>query len=189
MSTMITSMITTLMLNLATAEMEALGEAAEAAEGLNVLESNLINIVLLVALLVYLGRTVVAKVLADRRAAIVQEIQAAEAKRDQARLALAEQQQNLAAAEAQAAEIVAQAEATAAKVKAEILAEVDQEIARLRAGAERDVATQSDRVLQELRQRLVAQVLQQVEADLPSQLTPERQQHLIERGLVALGRN
>lgn len=182
-------MITLLLLNLATADPEALGEVAEASEGLNLLESNLINIALLLALLVYLGRTVVAKVLADRRNAIAQEIEAAEQKRDQARQALAEQQRNLAAAEAQAAEIVAQAEATAAKLKAEILAEVDSEIERLRAGADRELASQSDRVLQELRQQLVAQVLQQVEADLPAMLTPERQQQLVERSLVALGRN
>ncbi|MEN9205117.1 MAG: F0F1 ATP synthase subunit B [Thermostichales cyanobacterium BF4_bins_65] len=182
-------MLVTWILNLATADPEGLSEAAKAGEGLNLLESNLINIVLLLALLVYLGRTVVAKVLADRRQAIAQEIAAAEAKRDQARQALAEQQRNLAAAEAQAAEIIAQAEATAAKVKAEILAEVEAEIERLRSGADREMASQSDRVLQELRQALVAQVLRQVEADLPTVLTPERQQHLIERSLMALGRN
>jgi len=182
-------MITILMLNLATADPEALGEAAEATEGFNFLESNFINIALLVVLLVYLGRTVVAKVLADRRTAIAQDIQAAETKRDQARQALAEQQKKLAAAEVQAAEIIAQAEATAAKVKADILSEVDAEIERLRAGADRDMVSQSDRVLQELRQRLIIQVLEQVESDLPAQLTPERQQQLIERSLVSLGRN
>ncbi|GAB4218363.1 MAG: hypothetical protein OHK0012_26970 [Synechococcales cyanobacterium] len=184
---MVDMMMHTLGFWLATAEAEAL---VEEAEGFDWLESNFFNVLLLVALLVYLARTVVAKILSERRQTILTEIQGAEQRRDQARQQLAEQQKNLAAAEAQAADILKQAEVSAAQVRAEVLATIDEDIARLRASADQDLASQSDRVMQELRQRLVEQVLQQVESDLPAMMTEERQSRLIEQSLAALaGRN
>ncbi|WP_448603048.1 F0F1 ATP synthase subunit B [Thermoleptolyngbya sp.] len=169
------------------------GEAAEAAEeggfGLNLdlLDTNLINLAIIIGVLVYFGRGFLGKTLSDRRAKIEASIREAEQRKQEAAALLAEQQQKLAQAQEEAARIRSEAEAQAAAASAAILEQATQDVARMQAAADQDVAAEEQRVVNELRQRVAALALQQVEARLRGGLSADAQQQLIDRGIAALG--
>ena len=72
---------------------------------LDILEANLINLAIIIAVLVYFGRGVLGKTLSERRAKIEEAITEAETRKSQASSALADQQQKLAQAKQEATRI------------------------------------------------------------------------------------
>lgn len=168
-------------------------EAAEAAEGgsfglnFDILETNIINLAIVIGLLVYFGRNFLGKILGDRRSAIEAAIQEAEQRKQTAASALAEQQQKLAQAQEEAAKIRAAAEESAKAASEAILAKAEQDIQRLRETAVQEMNTEQERVITELRQRIAALALQRVEAELPSRLNDGVQQQLIDQSLATIG--
>jgi len=153
--------------------------------GLNfdILETNLINLVIVIGILVYFGKKFLGNTLSQRRAAIEDAIKEAEQRKQKASAALAEQQQRLAQAKTEAKQILAKAEESAAKARDTILAEAEADIERMKANAARDLTSQQERILQELRQRVVAMAIEQVEAELPQRLDAEYQHRLIDRSM------
>ncbi|ASC72343.1 ATP synthase subunit b [Halomicronema hongdechloris C2206] len=156
--------------------------------GLNfdILETNLINLAIVIGILVYFGRKFLGNTLSQRRASIEEAITEAEQRKQKASAALAEQQQRLAQAKAEARQILAKAEESAAKARETILAEAQEDIERMKANAARDLTSQQERVLQELRQRVVALAMEQVEAELPHRLDADYQRRLIDRSIALL---
>jgi F-type H+-transporting ATPase subunit b len=168
-------------------------EVAEAAEeggfGFNfdILEANLVNLAIVIAILVYFGRGFLTKVLGDRKSAIETAIREAEQRKKDAAIALAEQQQKLAQAQAEAERIRAAAEEAAKVARAEILAKGERDIQRMRETASQELNTEQERIMNELRQRIAALALQRVESELPSRLNDEVQQRLVDRSIATLG--
>lgn len=169
--------------------------AAETAEaesggfGLNfdILETNLINLVVVYALLFYFGRGFLGKILGGRKEAIETAIQDAEKRKKEAAAALAAEQQKLAQAQAEAQKIRASADEAATSVRNQVLAKAEQDIQRMREVAAQDLSSEQERILTELRQRVVAMALQKVEAELPSRLSDNSQQQLVDRSISMLG--
>ncbi|MDX2213301.1 MAG: F0F1 ATP synthase subunit B [Oculatellaceae cyanobacterium bins.114] len=172
---------------------EAAADFSEAAEGggfginSDILETNLINLLIIIGVLVYFGRGFLGKTLGDRRAKIESAIEDAEKRKKEAAAALADQQQKLAQAQAEANRIRAAAEESAKAARAAILAQAEQDIERMKATAAQDLSSQQERVIRELRQRVVALAMQQVEQRLQSGLSSDAQQQLIERSMAMLG--
>jgi len=170
-------------------------EMAEAAEGggfgfnFNLLETNLVNLSIVIALLIYFGRGFLGKILGDRRSAIEAAIQEAEQRKKDASIALADQQQKLAQAQAEADKIRTSADEAAKTARVEILAKSEQDIQRMREAAAQDLSTEQERVIAELRQRVAALALQKVESELPSRLNDDMQQRLVDRSIAMLGDN
>lgn len=171
------------------------GELAEAAEagkfGFNfdILETNLINLVIVIGLLIYLGRNFLGKILAERRQTIETEIQEAEQRKREAAEQLADEQQKLAQAQAEAERIRVNATERATAARAEILLQAEQEIQRIREAASQDASSNQERAIAELRQRVTTLALQQVEAQLQAQLqnNAEAQRKLVDRSIALLG--
>lgn len=172
---------------LATAE--AAAEAAEGGFGLNfdILETNLINLSIVIGVVVYFGRKFLGNVLSDRRSKIEEAIREAEQRLQTAREALADQQQKLAQAQAEAESIRRKAEEDAKVAREAILAQSNQEIQRLRETAVQDLNTARERAIAELRQRVTAMALQQVESQLRTQIDESGQQQLVDRSIALLG--
>ncbi|MFQ3584368.1 MAG: F0F1 ATP synthase subunit B [Cyanobacteriota bacterium] len=168
--------------------MEILEDSEEEGLFAKVLDSNLVNIAIILILLFILGRKVVGEALAKRREAILEELQQAEHRKQEAIEKLADQQQKLAQAQQEAERIRQQAEANAEARRQELLEQADREIERLRATAEKDVSTEQERVLQELRLQIVRQALSKVEQELPQHLTDQVQQRLIDQGIQMIAR-
>lgn len=153
----------------------------------NILETNIINLVLIIALLFYAGRKFFGSMLSERLQVIETEIGDAEERRKTAAAGLAEQQQKLAQAKAEAEKILANAKASAEKSREVILANAKQDVERMKTSATQDINAERDRVVAELRQRLVALALQKAEAELPSRLDEGLQHRLVERSIGLIG--
>lgn len=118
-----------LALTLATAEESGFGL------NLNIFETNVINLAILLWVVVGYGSKLVGKVLSERRAKIEEEVRDAETRASEAAKALAQAQQDLAQAQVKAAQIKKQAQDTAQQVKQDILSQADHEVAKIRAAA------------------------------------------------------
>lgn len=153
----------------------------------NLLDSNLFNIIIILVLLVYLARNAIGETLAKRRAAIIEELETAEKRKQEAIAALADQQQKLAQAQQEAERIKQQAQVNAEKLRSELVAQAEADAQRIRANAEKEVAAEQDRVLSELRRRIVLQALAKAELDIPFRLDPDLQHQLINRNVQLIG--
>lgn len=169
------------------------GEMAEAmAEGgigldFDVLETNLINIVIIVGVLIFFGRKFIGKTLSDRRERIETAITSAERRASEAATALADQQQKLAQAQAEAERIRKAAEENAKVARENILAAATADIERMKETANRDLNTERERAVAQLRQQVVALALEKVESDLRTGVGQDAQQKLVDRSIALLG--
>jgi F-type H+-transporting ATPase subunit b len=163
------------------------GEAGGFGLNFDILETNLINLVIIIGVLLFFGRKVVGKTLSDRRERIETEVQEAEKRAKDAAEALAKQQQNLASAQAEAKRIRASAEQSAQKARENILAQVAVDIQRMREAASQDLNTERERAIAQLRASVVAMALQKVESQLQTGVDNETQQKLIDRSIALLG--
>lgn len=161
---------------------------AEGGFGLNfdILETNLINLAIIIGVLFYFGSKFLGKTLSARRAAIEEAILDAEKRKKDAAAALAEEQQKLAQAKQEAQKILADAEQTAIRAKESILAQADADVQRMKATAAQDLSSQQARVMRELQQRIAAMAIQRSEAEIPNRLNDDIQRRLVDRSIALL---
>ncbi len=168
-------------------------ESEAAGLGLNfdILETNLINLIVVIGVLVYFVGGVLKKILAARSEAIAAEIQAAEKRQADAKAALDAGEAKLADSKQEAARILATAKKSAETAKSEILAEAAKEIERLKQSATQDTSNSQDRAVAELRRRTAELALEKVESQLQSRLTnnQQAQEALFDRSVALLGDN
>ncbi|MEG4284561.1 F0F1 ATP synthase subunit B [Microcoleus sp. A006_D1] len=153
----------------------------------DILETNLINLAIIIAVLFYFGRGFVGKILTERRSGIEEAIREAEKRQKDAAAALSEQQQKLTEAQAEAARIRAAAEETAKKAKEVILAQAAQEVERMKATAGQELEAEQERAIAQLRSAVVSMAMAKVESQLKASLDENAQNHLIDRSIALLG--
>ncbi len=153
----------------------------------DVLETNLINLVIIIAVLFYFGRGFLGKILTERRSGIEQAILDAEKRQKDAAAALAEQQQKLTQAQAEAERIRTAAEQTAVKAKEAILAQAAQDVERMKATAGQELEAEQERAIAQLRSAVVSLALERVESQLKSSLDDNAQNQLIDRSIALVG--
>lgn len=153
----------------------------------NILETNLINLAIIIGVLVYFGRSLLGKILGERRSKIEQEIREAEQRQKDAAAALADAQQKLAAAQVEAEQIRASAEENAKTAREAVLAQATRDVERLRESAAKDLDTSREKAIAELRERVAALAIQRVESQLKERLDNSAQQQLIDRSIATVG--
>jgi len=161
----------------------------ESGFGLNfdLLDTNLINLVIIIGVLIVFGRKFLGETLSARKANIQSEIQDAEARKQKAVSDLASQQQKLAQAQAEAKKLVEEAHGRAESAKVAILAQADKDIERLQAEAQRDLSSQQDKIAAELRQYVVEKAIVTAESMCRSELDDASQHQLVDRSIAMLG--
>jgi len=168
-----------------------LGTEASAENGfglnLDLLDTNLINLGILIAVLLYFAPGFIGKILSERRATIEQAIKEAEERQQEAAAALAEQQQNLTQAQAEAEKILATAETRAQEVKQRIELQAQQDIERMKATASQEMDSERDKAIAQLRSIVASKALAQVESRLKETLDENAQQQLIYLSIGRLG--
>ena len=168
-----------------------LAEAAEHSDGfglnLDILETNLINLGIIIGLLLFYGRKFIGNILSDRRAKIEQEIKDAETRAQDSAVALADAQQKLAQAQAEAEKIRKNAEETAKKAKETILSQAGQEVNRIKAAASQELDSEQAKVVAELRGRIATLAIERVESQLKERLDDSAQTQLVDRFVAQLG--
>jgi len=164
-------------------------EAGEGGFGVNfeILETNLINLIIIFVVLFYFGRKFLGNILNERRAKIETAIREAEAKQKEAAASLSDAQQKLAQAQSEAQRIRAEAEVSAKAAREKILAQAAQDVERLRQTSLGDINNEREKAIAELRSRVAAMALQRVESQLTGQLDESAQQQLIDRGIASVG--
>ena len=166
--------------------------ASEAGEhsgfGINsdILETNLINLVIVIGLLIYAGRGFLGKILSARLESIQSAISDAEQRQKDAADKLALQQGKLAQAKTEADNLRKQAEADAKHAADVILATVDADIARLREAADQEISTEQERVIVQLRQQVAEKALASVQSYFDRGLSESTQVELIDRSIALL---
>jgi F-type H+-transporting ATPase subunit b len=163
--------------------------SSEARFGLNtnILETNLINLAILIGVLVYFGRGFLGKILSERRSAIEEAIKEAEQRQEQAQASLAQQQQKLSDAQTDAQRILAEAEARAKTVADLILSKAAEDVERMKATASQELDSERERVIAQLRSVIASQAIERAEAQIKQRLDDRIQERLIDQSLALLG--
>ncbi len=163
--------------------------AEEGGFGLNldILETNLFNLVIIWGVLFYFGSKFLGSTLLSRRTSIEDAIRDAERRQREAIAALEEQNQKLAEAQATAQEILDTAKLNAAKVREEILAEAQRDVEKMRTAAAQDASFQQEKVMRELRQRIADLAIARTEQELPKRLNADLQRSLVDKSIALLG--
>ncbi|MCC0176576.1 F0F1 ATP synthase subunit B [Waterburya agarophytonicola K14] len=154
---------------------------------LNIFETNLINLTLLVGILVYFGKPVLTNVLSERRSKIAEQIKAVEQKQKQAEVTLAKEQKKLEEAQAIAAQIRSDATTNAQKARETILAQGEKEVQRLKEMAGKDLSSEQEKAIAQLRERVVALSLEKASSQIGTLLNDEAQRKLIDNSIAKLG--
>jgi F-type H+-transporting ATPase subunit b len=167
--------------------------ATEASHGggfglnLDILDTNLINLAILIGVLLYFGPSVLGKILTERRTSIEEEITEAEKRLQDAAAALAEQQEKLTRAQTEAEQIKANAEERAKALKESMMAQAAKDVEKMKAAASQQLDSERDRVIAELGSIVSAKALESVESQLKERLDDGAQHQLIDRSLGLLG--
>jgi F-type H+-transporting ATPase subunit b len=155
----------------------------------NILETNLINIIIILAVLIYFGRGLIGKILSQRLANIESAIQDAEKRQQVAVEQLSVQQQKLAQTQTECDRLLKKAEQDAKVAKEAIFATVAADIERVRAAAQREMDTEQERAIAQLRQQVSEKSLAQVGVYLNRGLSETVQHQLVDRSLELLNPN
>ncbi|BAZ05870.1 ATP synthase F0 subunit B [Calothrix sp. NIES-3974] len=168
---------------------EAIASQEEGGFGLNldILETNVINLAILVGVLVVFGRKFLANTLNERRANIEATIKEAEQRLAEATAKLAEAQKSVKESEQEAQRILRAAEDIAKDAREAILAKAAVDVQRMKDVAAADLNTEQEKAIAYVRSQVVAKALAKVEAELQSGVSDETQQKLIDSSIALLG--
>ena len=147
---------------------------------LNPLETNLVNLVIVIGLLFWFLRGFLGGILERRRAAILQDLQDAESRLNTATENLSQAQSELAAAQQKAEKIRADGQARAAGIRAEGEKRTISAMAAVKAGADADAEADAARIKDSLRREAALAAIDNVLAQLPGRLDASAQAKLID---------
>lgn len=153
----------------------------------NILETNLVNLIIIIGVLIYAGRNFLGNVLSERKAAIEADFKEVDDRRKAAAAALAGEQQKLAQSKLEAERILAKAQESARITRESILAQAAVDVERMKAAAVQDLNAEQERVIAQLRQGVIAQALEQSVTQLKSRLSDSAQSKIIDQSLALLG--
>ncbi len=153
----------------------------------NILDTNLINLVIVIGVLFWFLRGFLGGILDRRRLAILADLNDAEERLKQANAALALAQQGVAAAQQKAEQIRADGKARAAAVRIDSEKRTIEEMARLRQDAVSDLNAEAARVNDLLRREAARQAIEKALAALPGKLDDAAQGQLLDQSISNLG--
>ncbi|MEX1316405.1 MAG: F0F1 ATP synthase subunit B [Synechococcaceae cyanobacterium] len=154
---------------------------------LNPLDTNLINLVIVIGVLVWFLRGFLGGILERRRQSILAELADAEQRLQAATSALAQAQQDLAAAHQKAEKIRLDGQARAESVRSESQQRTIEEMARMKEDASADLRAEASRVTALLRREAARQAIEKALASLPGKLDGAAQARLIDQSIQKLG--
>lgn len=154
---------------------------------LDLFETNIINLVIVIAALWKFLPGFLGGILERRRAAILTDLDDAEQRLSQANTSLTEAQSALAAAQQKAEQIRVDGKARAAAIRADSEARTIDEMARLKQGAMADLDAEAARVTEALRREAAQQAIDKALASLPGKLDASAQARLIDQSIQNLG--
>lgn len=153
----------------------------------NLLETNLINLIVVIGVLIWFLRGFLGGILSRRREAILAELDDAEQRLAKATTALGQAQADLAAAQQKADQIRADGKLRAAAIRDDSEKRTIEEMARLRQEAVADLNAEAARVSELLRREAAKQAIDKALAALPAKLDDAAQARLLDQSIANLG--
>jgi F-type H+-transporting ATPase subunit b len=154
---------------------------------LNLFDTNIINLAIVIAALVWFLPKVLGGILEARRAAILSDLQDAEQRLQETTVALAVAKQDLADAQKKAEKIRSDATARADALRLESERRTVDEMARLKQGAVADLQSEASRVSEQLRREAARRAVDRALAVLPGKLDADAQARFIDQSINSLG--
>jgi F-type H+-transporting ATPase subunit b len=154
---------------------------------LNPFDTNIINLAIVIAGLVYFLRGFLGGILERRRSAIVSDLKDAEDRLASATAAVAKAQQELKEAQARAERIRADGQSRAQAIRLENEKRTVEEMARLKQDSASDLQSEASRVSDQLRREAARLAIEKALASLPSRLDATAQARLIDQSIQSLG--
>ncbi|KEF43050.1 MAG: ATP F0F1 synthase subunit B [Cyanobium sp. CACIAM 14] len=163
--------------------------ASHGSFGLNfdLFETNIINLVIVIAGLVWFLRGFLGGILERRRERILTDLKDAEERLSVATVALAEAQKSLGEARARAEKIRADGQARAEAIRLESEKRTVEEMARLKQDSQSDLDSEVSRVSKQLQRQAAEMAIAKALASLPGQLDATTQARLIDQSIQTLG--
>jgi F-type H+-transporting ATPase subunit b len=155
---------------------------------LNPFETNIINLAIVIFGLWKFLPGFLGSILERRRNAILSDLEDAEQRLVSATSALAQAQQDLAAAQQKADQIRADGQARAEALRQESEKRTIEELARLKQGAIADLSAEAARVTDQLRREAANRAIAKALSTLPGKLDAEAQARLIDQSITTLGK-
>tara|TARA_B100000482_G_scaffold37674_1_gene23885 strand:+ start:346 stop:828 length:483 start_codon:yes stop_codon:yes gene_type:complete len=146
----------------------------------NPLETNLVNLAIVIGVLFWFLRGFLGGILERRRSAILQDLQDAEARLKTASEELTKAQSELAAAQQKAEQIRTDGQKRAAAIRAEGEKRTISAMAAVKQGAAADADAEASRIKDALRREAAMAAIDKVLADLPGRLDDAAQSRLID---------
>jgi len=146
----------------------------------NPLETNLVNLAIVIGVLFWFLRGFLGGILERRRSAILQDLQDAEARLKTASEELTKAQAELAAAQQKAEQIRTDGQKRATAIRAEGEKRTISAMAAVKQGAAADADAEASRIKDALRREAAMAAIDKVLADLPGRLDDEAQSRLID---------
>lgn len=154
---------------------------------LNLFETNLINLIIVIGVLIWFLRGFLGGLLIRRRDAILAELEDAERRLSQASAALSQAQAELGNAQHKAEQIRADGKARAAAIRADGELRTIEEMARIKQEAVADLNAEAARVSGLLRRETARLAIQKALAVLPGKLDATAQARLLDTSIANLG--
>ncbi len=146
----------------------------------NLLETNLVNLAIVIGVLFWFLRGFLGGILERRRSAILQDLQDAEARLKTATEELTKAQSELAAAQQKAEQIRIDGQKRAAAIRAEGEKRTISVMASIKQGASADADAEASRIKDALRREAALAAIDKVLNDLPGRLDDAAQSRLID---------
>nr|YP_010336626.1 ATP synthase CFO B subunit subunit I [Rhodospora sordida]UNJ15032.1 ATP synthase CFO B subunit subunit I [Rhodospora sordida] len=153
----------------------------------NILDTNVINLAILITLLVYVGKQAVSSLLDNRQQKVLNSLQEAEERQQQANVRLAEAQTQLAQTQIIISEIKKEAEITAQQVRESTFNQGKLDIERLVASGKVSILSAEVQVKKKLLQQVATLALERVLAQLKSEISAKMQSKIIDDNIASLG--
>ncbi|MEY3963085.1 MAG: hypothetical protein RLZZ106_340 [Cyanobacteriota bacterium] len=155
---------------------------------LNLFETNIVNLAIVIFGLYKFLPNFLGGILERRRAIILADLQDAEERLAAATTALAQAQQDLAAAQQKAEQIRADGKARAEAIRQESEKRTIEEMVRVKQGAAADLDAEAARVSNQLRREAARLAIEKALASLPGKLSADAQAALVNQSIQSLGK-
>lgn len=155
---------------------------------LNPFETNIINLAIVIAGLIYFLRGFLGGILERRRSAILADLKEAEERLATATAAVAKAQQELTEAQSRAERIRADGQSRAQAIRLDNEKRTVEEMARLKQESASDLQSEASRVSDQLRREAARLAIEKALASLPGRLDATAQARLIDQSIQSLGK-
>lgn len=153
----------------------------------DLIETNVLNLAVVIGVLVYFGKDIVSDTLKTRKEAILKSLQDADNKFQEATDKLNEAKKQFEFAKVKAEEIRAQGLVTADKSSKKLLARVEDDIKRLEEAKVATLRFEEEKAITEVCEKVSRLALEQAVENLNKRLDPALQKRIIQLNIALLG--